>query len=90
MAAPAEIKTYPSYLFHMDFVQYRPLFLATLDRVLLMPKGSRICKKGITREWMYYLYQGTLKVYTCNSTAASACSPFWEKTVFRPGLPGSG
>ena len=67
MAAPAEIKTYPSYLFHMDFVQYRPLFLAHCPPPMLMPKGSRICKKGITREWMYYLYHGTLKVYTCNS-----------------------
>ena len=55
-----------SYLFKGDFSAYRSLFLENCPPPMLMPKGSRICKKGITRGWMYYLTEGLLKVYSSN------------------------
>ncbi len=63
----AESKAMTSYLFHMDFVRYRQLFLTHCPPPMLMPKGNCICKKGVTQGWMYYLFQGTVKIYTCNS-----------------------
>ena len=34
---------------------------------MLMPRGNQVCKKGVTKGWMYYLSQGLLKVYSSNS-----------------------
>ena len=56
-----------SYLFNADMVPYRELFLRRCPPPMLMPRGNRVCKKGVTKGWMYYLSQGLLKVYSSNS-----------------------
>ena len=56
-----------SYLFNADMAPYRELFLRRCPPPMLMPRGNRVCKKGVTKGWMYYLSQGLLKVYSSNS-----------------------
>ncbi len=56
-----------SYLFNADMAPYRPLFLRHCPPPMLMPRGNRVCKKGVTKGWMYFLCQGLLKVYSSNS-----------------------
>lgn len=56
-----------SYLFNADMAPYRELFLRRCPPPMLMPRGNQVCKKGVTKGWMYYLSQGLLKVYSSNS-----------------------
>ena len=56
-----------SYLFNADMAPYRELFLRHCPPPMLMPRGNRVCKKGVTKGWMYYLCHGLLKVYSSNS-----------------------
>ena len=56
-----------SYLFNADLMPYRDLFLRHCPPPMLMPRGNCVCKKGVTKGWMYYLCHGLLKVYSSNS-----------------------
>ncbi|KUO77235.1 MAG: hypothetical protein APF81_25505 [Desulfosporosinus sp. BRH_c37] len=57
-----------SFLFKDDFLTHYDLFSKHCPPPLSLPKGSIICKKGISSKWMYYLNEGTLKVYSDNYT----------------------
>ena len=55
-----------SYLFEGDFAPYRSLFEKYCPAPMQVSHGQRICKKGITKGWMYYLAKGTVKIYSNN------------------------
>lgn len=67
MSAPERVFPAASYLFNADMAPYRELFQRYCPPPMLMPRGNRICKKGVTKGWMYFLCQGLLKVYPSNS-----------------------
>lgn len=57
-----------SYFFSGEFYSYRSLFEEFCPPPMKMEKGMRICRHGLTKNWMYYLCKGTLKVYVENLT----------------------
>lgn len=57
-----------SYFFSGEFYAYRSLFEEFCPPPMKIEKGMRICRHGHTKNWMYYLCKGSLKVYVENLT----------------------
>ena len=55
-----------SYFYEDDFLPYLKLFERYCPPPLAMPRGSLICKKGFSHDWLYYLNSGMVKVYSNN------------------------
>ena len=54
------------YFFAGDFQPYRKTFFDRCPPPMKMDRGMRVCTSGKSRGWMYYLCQGTLRVYAGN------------------------
>ena len=54
------------YFFAGEFLPYREAFEAHCPPVMKMDKGMRVCKSHETKNWMYYLCKGKLRVYANN------------------------
>ena len=55
-----------SYYFSGEFLAYRSMFEACCPPPMKVEKGTVICRQGISRDWMYFLCDGTMQVYTSN------------------------
>lgn len=55
-----------SYFFQGEFRSYRSLFAAQCPPPMKMNKGMQICIHGQTKNWLYYVCQGHLKIYASN------------------------
>lgn len=54
------------YFFEGDFLPYRQLFQSHCPPAMKMEKDMRVCVSGKSKNWMYYLCKGTLRVYATN------------------------
>lgn len=54
------------YYFGGEMLPYRSLFEKNCPPPMKMNRGMRICRQEETKNWMYYLCQGQLKVYASN------------------------
>ena len=55
-----------SYFFQGDFLPYREAFERHCPPPMKMDKGMRVCRSRETQDWMYYLCQGKMRVYSGN------------------------
>lgn len=53
--------------FFDEFLPYRAMFEAHCPPPMKVSRGTALCRQGITKDWMYYLCDGCMRVYTCNS-----------------------
>ena len=54
------------YFFEGEFLPYREAFASRCPPPMRLDKGMRVCKSRETRDWMYYLCEGRLRVYVGN------------------------
>lgn len=54
------------YYFEGEMQPYRKLFENICPPPMKMNRGMPVCRQGETKNWMYYLCRGQLKVYACN------------------------
>ena len=54
------------YYFEGDFLPYRQLFQSHCPPAMKLEKDMRVCVSGESRNWMYYLCKGSLRVYAAN------------------------
>lgn len=54
------------YFFEGDFLPYRQAFVQNCPPAMKLDKGMRACECGETKNWMYYLDRGRMRVYAGN------------------------
>lgn len=55
------------YFFEGDFLPHRKAFQMRCPPAMRLDKGMQLCASGESKNWMYYLCKGKLRVYTGNS-----------------------
>ena len=66
MAEALESADRVRYFFEGDLLPYRQEFLRRCPPPMKLDRGMDLCKSGESREWMYYLCRGRLRVYAGN------------------------
>lgn len=71
------------YCFGGEFAKYRDLFAGLCPEPMKLNRGMAVCRQGITRDWMYYLCEGRMRVSACNAEGNERVLAFLEKdTLF--------